>query len=352
MLTREDVIWTYRLYLQREPENENAIQFALNNFGSRTAWIQSVKSSDEYKKISGGIDPSSGHSPFWHYTSSFDAVAIINKHAKPLIRSSILHATNFLGVKIRPEFFPNILSEKMGTVEPRPIPANWHADIAEWASCLRSVDLSGDRFVMLELGCGWGCWMTNLGVAAKSMGKNVKLYGIEADQDHLGFARASFSDNGITKKEFVLSLGIAGKAGSVALFPSIESGIDWGGTAIFNPSEEELKNAIDSDKYVRMPIIDIAALIKDERKLDLLHVDIQGAELGLLTELFGLLCEKVRYIFIGTHSKQIEAGLFDLFASKQIWKLEMERPAIFGLTDGQPVVQVDGVQAWRNSTFD
>ena len=138
----------------------------------------------------------------------------------------------------------------------------------------------------------------------------------------------------------------------MALFPSIESGIDWGGTAIFNPSKEQLKDALGSGTYVRMPVVDIAALIKEEKRLDLLHVDIQGAELGLLTEIFGLLCEKVRYIFIGTHSKQIEGGLFDLFATKNTWKLEMERSAIFGLVDGLPVVQVDGVQAWRNPKFD
>ena len=103
----------------------------------------------------------------------------------------------------------------------------------------------------------------------------------------------------MTEKEFVLSRGIAGKAGSVALFPSIESGINWGGAAIFNPDKEQLKDAVDSGKYVRMPIVDIGALIKDESRLDFMHVDIQGAELGLLTEIFDLLCKKVRYIFIG-----------------------------------------------------
>ena len=362
MLTVEEVVWAYRLYLDREPENDNAIKSALKNHTNRQTWIQSIKNSAEYKKKTGATNPGpgagsnpgagAGPSPFWHYLSAFDAIKTVNKYANAQINASPSHVTNFLGVKVRPEFAPNILANRVGTVEPAPIPANWHADIAEWASCLRSVDLSGDRFTMLELGCGWGCWMNNLGVAAKSAGKKIKLYGIEADQEHLRFASSSLNDNGITEKEFVLSQGIVGKAESVALFPSIKSGINWGGAAIFNPTSQQLSEAVDSGKYVRMPVVDIDALIKDEKRLDFMHVDIQGAELGLLTELFDLLCKKVRYIVIGTHSKQIEGGLFDLFTSNNAWKLEMERPAIFKLTDGRPVVQVDGVQAWRNCTFD
>ena len=48
------------------------------------------------------------------------------------------YVTNFLGVKISPRYFPGILDGKAGTVEPIPIPANWHADIAEWAGALRA----------------------------------------------------------------------------------------------------------------------------------------------------------------------------------------------------------------------
>lgn len=351
MITKEDVTWAYRLYLDREPENENIIELYLKNFFNRKELLESIKSSEEYKKKL-SEDNIIQRSPFWHYYADFDAVETITKYAKKQINLSPSHITNFLGVKIRPDFIPSNLAGEVGSVGVTPIPANWHADIAEWASCLRSVDLSGDQFVMMELGCGWGCWMNNLGVAAKAVGKKIKLYGVEANQEHLQFAKLVLADNGITKNEHVLTHGIAGKKGAFALFPSIDSGIDWGGTAIFDPSSQQLAEAIDSKKYVVLPVVDISILIKDETKLDFLHVDIQGAELDLLTELFDLLCKKVRYVFIGTHSKQIEGGLFDLFMSNNVWKLEMERPAIFDLVNGLPVIKVDGVQAWRNYTFD
>ena len=81
------------------------------------------------------------------------------------------YVTNFLGVRIDPAFAPEALAGKAGTVEPVPIPANWHADIAEWAAALRAVELAGDTFRMIELGCGWGCWMNNTGAAARRAGK-------------------------------------------------------------------------------------------------------------------------------------------------------------------------------------
>jgi FkbM family methyltransferase len=348
MLEREDVLWTYRLCLGREPESEEVIQHWIRSAGSRQILVQSMLASDEFKSQNPPVD----QSPFWHYQSSFDALEIINRYANTSIRPSPNHVTNFLGVRIRPDFFPNILSGLAGAVQPIPIPANWHADIAEWASCLRALDLSGDRFAMLELGCGWGCWMNNLGVAAKSAGKKVKLFGVEADQEHLRYAELALADNGITESEYILTHGIAGKSGNAALFPKIESGINWGGSAIFNPSDAQCRKAVGSGQYVRIPIVDISALIEKEEKIDLLHVDIQGAELDLLTEIIDLLSAKIRYVFIGTHSKQIEGGLFDLFMSRNAWKLEMERAAIFQLIDGRPVVTGDGVQGWRNRSFD
>lgn len=347
-ITREDVAWAYRLLLDREPEGEAVIEAWTNAVETRIALARAIIVSDEFKLKSGPIE----QSPFWHYHSAIDAPEIIKRYAKATIVSSPEHVTNFLGVKIRPSFFPNILSGLAGSVQGIPIPANWHADISEWASCLRALDLSGDTFVMMELGCGWGCWMNNLGIAAKNAGKKIKLYGVEADSEHLRFAELALSDNGIAESEYVLQQGIAGRSARIALFPKIESGVNWGGSAILDPSVDQLRDAEKSKFYVPIAIVDVSELIRDEPKLDFLHVDIQGAELGLLTEIFELLCKKVRYVFIGTHSKQIEGGLFDLFSRRDIWKLEMERAAIFKLSNGRPIVTADGVQAWRNCSFD
>jgi FkbM family methyltransferase len=285
--------------------------------------------------------------PFWHYCASFDALGLIKKFELKSISVSPNHLTNFLGVKIRPEFFPT-LSLSPNTIDPTPNPNNFHADVAEWGSCLRAVDLSKNEFTMLELGCGWGCWMNNLGVTAKNSGKKIKLYGIEADDGHLTFAKIAFKDNHITENEYHLFPGIAGKKSSIALFPKLDSGIDWGGEARFNLSEEEAATAIASGKYIQVPVVDIVDIFKDKPALDIIHVDIQGAELDLLTEIFDFLNTKAKSVFIGTHSKQVEGGLYDLFLSNKNWKLEMERPNIHIIENGLPINICDGVQYWRN----
>ena len=351
MLTEEDVLWAYRICLDREPEDAQVVKHHLKNCRNRRELARAFTTSEEFRTKVGGIGTIQ-QSPFWSYLSAFDAIGTINKYAGKAVRPSAGFATNFLGVKTRPAFYPNILSERTGTVDSPPIPANWHADIAEWAACLRSVDLAGDRFVMMELGCGWGCWMNNLGVAAKSQGKTIRLVGMEADEESLQFARLALSDNGIAESEFTLIEGIAGKAGSVALFPRVGAEGGGGGEAIFNPTSAELDAALGSGKFVRMPVVDLDELTRNEKRLDFLHVDIQGAELDLLTEQFDWLCKKVRYVFIGTHSKQIEGGLFQLFTTGGNWKLEIERPAVFGLLGGHPSVQIDGAQAWRNLALD
>ena len=285
--------------------------------------------------------------PFWHYCASFDALGLIKKYELKHLVQSPDHLTNFLGVKIKPEFFPT-LSLLPNSIDSTPNPNNFHADVAEWGSCLRSVDLANNQFSMLELGCGWGCWMNNLGVTAKISGKKIKLYGIEADEGHLTFAKSAFKDNNIAESEYQLFPGIAGKKSSIALFPKLDSGIDWGGEARFNLSEVEAATAIASGKYIQIPVVDIVDIFKDKPPLDIIHVDIQGAELDLLTEIFDFLNTKAKSVFIGTHSKQIEGGLYNLFLSNGNWKLEMERPNIHIISEGKPVNVCDGVQYWRN----
>jgi hypothetical protein len=57
--------------------------------------------------------------------------------------------------------------------------------------------------------------------------------------------------------------------------------------------------------------------------------------------------DRVNYIVIGTHSRDIEGRLFQAFL-KRGWVLEMERPALLDITQGKIVIRGDGVQGWFN----
>jgi FkbM family methyltransferase len=283
-------------------------------------------------------------SPFFHYNSNFDAEQVIRAHAAPNLMPHPHYLTNFLGVLIDPKFFPSILQGKAGQIEPIPIPANWHADIAEWAAALRAVDLSGDTFTAIELGCGWGCWLNNTGVAARRTSRKPHLIGIEGDRGHIEFARQACLANGFAGSQVALYRGIASANSGTALFPKQETaGVEWGLQPIIN-ANAKVKT---TELYEEVPMISLAWAARDHGRIDLVHIDIQGGELDLIKDSLPLLAQKVAYMVVGTHSREIEGQIFALLRATG-WALEIERPAILSLAGGTPQVTVDGVQGWRN----
>ena len=286
-------------------------------------------------------------SPFFYYNSCFDAEAVIKSHAVSDLKSTPNYLTNFLGVLIDPKFFPSILDDRAGQVEAIPIPANWHADIAEWAGTLRAVDLSGKQFTVVELGCGWGCWLNNMGVAARRSGRKVHLIGIEGDEGHHAFAREATASNGFSAEQLEIYHGIAATEDGVALFPNQStSGHAWGHKPILNPTQQE-RNQAARTGYAELPAISLQTATNSRNRVDLLHIDIQGGEADLIEGSRTLLNSKVSYLVVGTHSREIEGQIFENLL-KEGWLLEIERPAILSLQNGRPEVTVDGVQGWRN----
>ncbi|MBB3397904.1 FkbM family methyltransferase [Rhizobium sp. BK060] len=286
-------------------------------------------------------------SPFYNYASTFDAIEVMNRYAVPDLQPSADHLTNFLGVKIAPRFFPGILDGKAGTVEPIPLPANWHADIAEWAAALRSVDLAEETFRVLELGCGWGCWLNNTGAAARGRGLRIELIGIEGDSEHVEFANEAMVTNGFRPDQFRIIHGVAATRTGTALFPKVENaGASWGSEPLFDATDLQVREAMLSGEYQVLPALSLDQIALGE-PIDLLHIDIQGGEADYIDSAVADLNRYVRYIVIGTHSRQIEGRLMSTLLSHG-WKLEMERPAIIRLVDGKPQISVDGVQGWRS----
>ncbi|KQV83974.1 FkbM family methyltransferase [Rhizobium sp. Root1220] len=286
-------------------------------------------------------------SPFFNYVSSFDAIEVMQRHAAKSLTPSPDHLTNFLGVKISPDFFPGILDGRAGQIEEIPIPANWHADIAEWAAALRAVDLSQEKFRIIELGCGWGCWLNNTGVAARNSGRDVELIGVEGDAGHVEFAHRAMADNGFSNTEYRIIHGIAAPADGRALFPAVErAGATWGSEPLLNATEAQRTEAAATGGYIDLPSFALSS-IAHGRPVDLLHIDIQGGEADFVQSTLVDLNSLVRYILVGTHSREIEGRLMAILRNAG-WQLEMDRAAIITILDGRPQISVDGVQAWRN----
>jgi FkbM family methyltransferase len=287
-------------------------------------------------------------SPFFHYFSVFDPAGLIMRYAAPNLVGRPGLTTNFLGVLTDPKVYPASLMPLIGKVESAPIPANWHADMAEWGAALRAVDLAVGRCTIVELGCGWGCWLNNMGVAAKRRGLDVRLVGIEGDPDHASFAKETTALNGFSEKQVSIHHGVAAANSGVALFPRQEQGgASWGLEPIFGATEEQRVAAVAAGTHDELPMVALDELIASLNRVDLLHVDIQGGEADLIAGSLPALGVKVAYILVGTHSRQIEGRIMESLFNAG-WILEIERPAILVSGSSGPTVSVDGVQGWRN----
>lgn len=284
---------------------------------------------------------------FYFYNAVIDPGRLIRKFAATNPAPNPGFITNAFGVIVDPKFFPGLLKGREGEVEPLPIPANWHADMAEFGAALRSVDLARNTFTMIELGCGWGCWMNNTGVAAKKKGLSVNLIGVEGDPGHVAFATEALTANGFRPGEYTIHHGIAASTAGKALFPLQEhSGASWGLEPLFDVSDADSEALLKGGKYMSLQQHVLNDIARDLERVDLLHVDIQGGEQTLIPSAMPFLCEKVAYLFIGTHSRQIEGLMMDCLL-KAGWILEIERPAIIS-AGARPGIVVDGVQGWRN----
>jgi hypothetical protein len=285
-------------------------------------------------------------SRFWHYDASFDPIALIRSFECPDRAPFKGHYVNYFGVKIDTKFFPDILNEG---VEPDTIPANWHADIAEFGAALRAVELAGDTVHVVELGCGWGCWLNIAGVSARRAGKRVFLQGVEGDVAHIGYAREAMMTNGFVPSQYKLHHGIAAATRGVALFPHQE-GNHWGLAPIIGASKDKIAEARLSGKYDELPMVALGDLVPSEGCIDLLHLDIQGGEAELVANAIDTVNQHVAYMVIGTHSRQIEGKLHELLLNNG-WQLEIDRPCIYHMNFEPPLVSVDGVQGWRNKNL-
>jgi len=257
--------------------------------------------------------------------------------------------TNFLGTVVDPTYFGEATHQKNGSVEGLPIPGNWHACVAEWGACLRALDLAADSFTVVELGCGWACWLNNMAVAARNSGRLYELVGVEGDRDHLVFAEATLQENGISLDKVVLHTGVAAPTKGVALFPRQDHNhSSWGLQPVFGATESQRTAAIRAGSHEALPMLSLECVLDGRTRVDLLHIDIQGGEYDLLAGSLPTLVEKVAYVFVATHSRSIERSIRQIM-QKSEWTLEIERPAISKLQLTGPRLKFDGVMGWRNN---
>lgn len=346
-MQRQQVEEAYRVLLGRDPETQEVIDFHMG-VESQTQLVRNfMASSEARRRLAKTYDESTW---FVQMNANIDVCGIIEANVNESRRPRPGYLVNFLGVTIPLNVF-DALADRGGQLDVVPIPANFHADMAEWACALRAIELSKDSFTIIELGSGWGCWMINTGFPAKRRGLKIELIGIEGDAKHIAMCDETMKVNGIEPHEYHVVRGIAAAGSGYALFPIGKEGVEhWGFEPKFDVSEEDSAKAVESGDYERLKMQPLKDVIGDRPFINLIHMDIQGGEADLIHDTLDLLSEKVGYLLIGTHSRSLEGRCMDLMLDAG-WVLEVERPAYFMLPDGKPVTIVDGVQGWRNPRF-
>ena len=239
-----------------------------------------------------------------------------------------------------------------------PIPDDgFHAEGIEYTSLLDAIErfAGNGRFVAVEAGAGWGPWLAMAGVVCKSMGVDtIRLVGAEASegrfalmQDHLDFNGLG-TDRGI---QVDLFRGAVWSYDGNVHFPDSEIE-DMGVAASSSAGSTDYRGR--SVVSIETPCLRLDTLLGKGSEVDFLHMDIQGAEMEVVSSHKAWLDTFVKSIFIATHSRPLEGELID-FLGGSGWKLSREKPCRFEpgaiRSPWAAATTADGSQYWLNGKF-
>jgi len=277
---------------------------------------------------------------------------------------------DFLGTRTRRAYWVGMLEDRGVDVKrparPPMLPAV-DEEYFEWVDVLESVDEAVDSFVMVELGAGYGRWCIRAAVAARERGLGrVQLVAVEAEPDHFAWMLQHFRDNGFEPRDHELFWAVVGRSAGLVPF-WIGKADSWYGQAVAHRADTSYPDvrarrrlraravlgrppvlSADERRAVWVPGLTLKEILEPYRRIDLLDIDVQGAETDVLGAAIGVLDTRVRRVHIGTHSAQIEDSLRTLF-ERHGWE-KVNDYSCHGRTQ-TPYGDVqfgDGVQTWLN----
>lgn len=252
---------------------------------------------------------------------------------------------NFLGVVTRTEFW-----EPYHEIDRR-YPQDRHVfteyptvdeEFFEWMDLLAAILATENHFTMIELGAGWGRWTVNAAFTLKHLrGLPHTFVAVEAEPTHFRWLGQHLRDNALDPKPFChIQAAVAPTDGKVG-FHSGET--EWGGPSKWYGNSIGGPNLVDA--------VSLSTLLQPLSLVDLIDLDVQGAEFEVLAAAATPLDKKVKRIHIGTHSARNEEGLRSLFG-RLGWKCINDFSGSSSAdTQWGRISFQDGVQTWVNPTF-
>ena len=279
---------------------------------------------------------------------------------------------DFIGMRTRNGVQPSITSRDTSTVLTSLPPVD--EEYFEWIDLLSSVLDAGESYTMIELGAGYGRWAARAAVAARARGINrIRLGLAEAEPAHILWLKQHLTDNGISTGEAAIyESAISDQTGWMEFYVGMPNDHNdltaqrWYGQSLSQPYERPHIEAQPSTelyhgrevityefgwKAIKVPTVNIRDLLSEYDEIDLLDLDIQGAELRVLTAGAALLDRQVKRLHIGTHSSELETGLRKLLNGRGWIQLRDYAGGQLNCTAFGNVMFADGVQSWLNPRF-
>jgi FkbM family methyltransferase len=226
-------------------------------------------------------------------------------------------------------------------------------NILDWLILLEALVEARGEFTMAALGAGWGRWLVAGAFAARQCENlRVRLIGVEAEPTHFQWMLEHFRDNQIDPAEHdLVEAAVSGTSGEAWFY--FGKADSWYGQSII--PGDRLAPGIDSqeieyngERARRVRTVDLHDLTAKYRRIDYVHMDVQGAELDFLSSRPGILDEKVKRVLVGTHSNAIEEGLRKLFSGLG-WHCQYDIPLNGSVRVNDVEFELgDGVQVWIN----
>jgi FkbM family methyltransferase len=277
---------------------------------------------------------------------------------------------DFLGSKTRLSYeagFPGQSERGQSAQVVTPLYPFFDEEYFEWIDILETAAAAKDRYVMIELGAGYGRWAVRAALAAaRKPSCTFQCVAVEAEPVHFRWMLDHFRDNGLNPDDHdIIWAAVGAQSGFVPFWIGEPDG--WYGQAIASNAPEPLPSARmrrrlkarsvlgrppitppTEKSLLWVPCVTLAELLAPYPKVDLIDLDVQGSEFDVLAPAIELLNERVHRIHIGTHAAEIEESLRELFSAAGWTKVndypcQSRVPTPYGdITFG------DGVQTWLN----
>jgi len=239
---------------------------------------------------------------------------------------------DFLGTRYRTAYFTMHQSQPLERYAAPEHPP-FDEEYFEWIALLEAVASAKDRFTMLELGAGWGRWSVRAAGACQQRSLPHHLIAVEAEPTHFQWLVENLRDNGVKPEDCqLIHAAVTDRDGKVGF--QVGDAANSYGQSIGGSTEIEA--------------ISLRTLLRPLEFVDLIDMDVQGAEFDILAVASEVLTQKVKSVHVGTHTEQLHGDILKFFRTLGWHPHFLFQGNSADTTPWGRINFQDGTQSWLN----